>query len=98
LSQQVGLPCPTTLEKYRAIESELDLVITDLGGMPGMGGHKALKEILAINPNAKIIIASGYSANGQVKASLESGVTGYVAKPFRKAELLATVRSVLDRM
>jgi PAS domain S-box-containing protein len=83
------------LEIYREKGEQLDLVIMDLG-MPGMGGHKALKAIMELNPRAKVVIASGYLANGQVKASLESGAAGYVAKPFRRSDLLATVRSVLD--
>ena len=66
-------------------------------GMPGMGGHQAMEGILALDPRAKIIIASGYSANGQVKSSLESGAAAYVAKPFRLVDLLQTVRRVLDQ-
>jgi CheY-like chemotaxis protein len=84
------------LDICRAQGSGIDLVLLDLG-MPGMGGHKALKAILAINPKAKVVIASGYSANGLVKASLESGAAGFVAKPFRQLDLLATIRSVLDK-
>ncbi len=76
--------------------AELDLVVLDLG-MPGMGGHRCLKELLARDPKLRVVIASGYSANGQVRASLESGALGYVAKPFRRIDLLATVRQVLDR-
>ncbi|MFH1035097.1 MAG: PAS domain S-box protein [Pseudomonadota bacterium] len=83
------------LEAFRQQAGQLDLVIMDLG-MPGMGGHKALKEMLALDPAAKIVIASGYTAGGQVKESLESGAAGYVAKPFRLGELLSTVRKVLD--
>jgi len=84
------------LQIYAEQGGKIDLVVMDLG-MPGMGGHKAMKEILAMNPEAKVVIASGYSANGQVKASLESGAAGYVAKPFRLADLLGSIRSVLDR-
>ncbi|MCF8033422.1 MAG: PAS domain S-box protein [Desulfarculaceae bacterium] len=84
------------LEIYEINGERVNVVIMDLG-MPGMGGHKALKSILEINPEARIIIASGYAADDQVKAALESGATDYVAKPFKQAELLATVRSVLDK-
>ena len=79
----------------RAKGHQPDLVILDLS-MPGMGGHKALKEMLAINPGAKVLIASGYSRNGQVKDTLKSGAAGYITKPFRRGELLKTVREVLD--
>ncbi|KMY68085.1 hypothetical protein AAU61_09800 [Desulfocarbo indianensis] len=84
------------LRIYAGQGGAIDLVVMDLG-MPGMGGHKAMKKILALNPEAKVVIASGYSANGQVKDSLESGAAGYVAKPFRLADLLGSIRSVLDR-
>ncbi len=84
------------LEIYQAQGGAIDLVVMDLG-MPGMGGHKTLMAILAIDPRAKVVIASGYSANGQVRASLESGGAGFVAKPFRRLDLLATVRQALDR-
>ncbi len=83
------------LEVFGREAGRLDLVVMDLG-MPGMGGHKALKDMLALSPRAKVVIASGYAADAQVKASLESGAQGYVAKPFRLGELLSTVRKVLD--
>ncbi|MCK9378165.1 MAG: response regulator, partial [Syntrophobacterales bacterium] len=84
------------LALYRERGPDLDLVIMDLG-MPGMGGHKAMEAIQALNPQAKVVIASGYSAHHQVKSALAAGAAGYVAKPFRRADLLATVRQALDR-
>ncbi|KIX15786.1 PAS domain S-box protein [Dethiosulfatarculus sandiegensis] len=84
------------IEIYKEKLGEVDLVIMDLG-MPGMGGKKALETILAIDPKAKVVIGSGYSANGQVKDALGSGASGYIAKPFRKTELLKAVRTVLDK-
>ena len=73
-----------------------DMVITDLG-MPGMGGQKAIREVLARFPGIKIIVVSGYSAQAQANTALEAGAAAYVAKPFKKVELLATVRNVLDK-
>ncbi len=85
----------SALEIYQDPGRGVDLVVMDLG-MPGMGGKKALKAILEFNPRAKVIIVSGYSANGQIEELLGSGAAGFVAKPFRRVELLSTVRSVLD--
>ena len=45
---------------------QIDLVIMDLG-MPGMGGFKCLREITRIEPRAKVLIASGYSSNDQIR-------------------------------
>ncbi len=81
--------------KYRNRQAEIDLVILDIG-MPGMGGHRCLQEILALSPNAKVIIASGYSYGMQLKDTLAAGATGYIAKPFGKDALLKKVRNVLD--
>jgi CheY-like chemotaxis protein len=83
------------LEVYRDLGGSLDLVIMDLG-MPGMGGHKAMKAILDLDPTAKVLIASGYSAQGRARGALEDGAAGYVAKPFRRKDFLTTVRQVLD--
>jgi PAS domain S-box-containing protein len=83
------------LELYRREADSVDLVVMDLG-MPGMGGYKCLQQMLAIKPQTKVLIASGYSAQAQVKDSLRAGATGYVSKPFRKETLLASVRKVLD--
>ena len=73
-----------------------DLVILDLG-MPGMGGLKCLRAMLESHPLAKVLIASGYDADAQVKDALQGGAAGYVAKPFKRRELLATIRSLLDK-
>ena len=83
------------LELYRRRPEDVDLVILDVS-MPGMGGHKCLKELLKINPRAKVIIASGYSLNGQLTDIMASGAAGFVAKPFTRAALLRKVREVLD--
>ena len=83
------------LEIYSAKSDEIDLIILDLG-MPGMGGHKCLQELLRIDGRVKVLIASGYSLNDQVKDSIEAGAAGYVPKPYKVNELLEKVRSVLD--
>jgi two-component system cell cycle sensor histidine kinase/response regulator CckA len=83
------------LERYSAKSTEIDLVIMDLG-MPGMGGHKCLEEMLKLNRQVRVIIASGYAINDQAEKSLAAGARGYVGKPYRLTELLNTVRKVLD--
>ena len=83
------------LELYSVQPNQIDLIVMDLG-MPGMGGHKCLQELLKINPEVRVVIASGYSINGQVKQSMEAGAKGYVGKPYQLADLLNTVRAVLD--
>ena len=84
------------LETYINRPQAIDLVIMDIG-MPGMGGHKCLQEILRFNPQAKVLISSGYSVNNQVKKTMEAGALGYVGKPYRLADLLDKIRAVVNR-
>ncbi|MCB9480799.1 MAG: ABC transporter substrate-binding protein [Desulfobacteraceae bacterium] len=83
------------VEEFKKNSNKIDLVILDIG-MPGMGGKKAIEELLKINPWAKIIVASGYSAEGQIKDTLSLGAKNYIVKPYSQSELSKTVKTVLD--
>jgi len=83
------------LETFTSRPKAIDLVILDLN-MPGMGGHRCLRELLNVDPGVKVLLASGYSVNGQVKSTLESGASGFIGKPYQITDLLTKVRSVLD--
>jgi PAS domain S-box-containing protein len=83
------------LEVYRANQDRIAIVLLDLM-MPEMGGKQCLDELLKINPNIKVVIASGYSANGPTKNALTAGARGFVNKPYDMGQMLAVVRSVLD--
>ena len=84
------------LEIHAQNQKRIDLTIMDLN-MPGMGGHRCLRELINNNPAEKVLIASGYSASGQAQKALEAGASGYVGKPYNLAELLDEVRTVLDK-
>lgn len=84
------------LEVFGEKKSSIDLVILDLN-MPGMGGYRCLEEILRIDPRARVIIASGYMAEGQIRKSLDLGAAGYIGKPYQISGLTAKVRDILDK-
>ncbi|MDQ1237817.1 MAG: two-component system, cell cycle sensor histidine kinase and response regulator CckA, partial [Thermodesulfobacteriota bacterium] len=83
------------LELYRLNQDEISLVILDLI-MPNMGGSECLKKLREINPSVKVLVASGYSANGLGKESLHQGAQGFINKPFETRRLLKEIRRVLD--
>jgi DNA-binding NtrC family response regulator len=83
------------LNVFKRERSKISLIILDLD-MPTMGGAECLKELLALDPNVKVLITSGYSAESSVRASIQLGAKGFVSKPFRVKRLLGTVRGVLD--
>ncbi|UCG22299.1 MAG: PAS domain S-box protein [Deltaproteobacteria bacterium] len=83
------------LEVYRKERDRVDLIILDLI-MPGMGGSKCLEELLKIGPQARVLIASGYSPDASTKGALETGAAGFINKPYDTKQLLELVRKILD--
>jgi two-component system cell cycle sensor histidine kinase/response regulator CckA len=73
---------------------KLDLVILDIG-MPGMGGHACLRELMQQDPTLRVLISSGYFSEGQIKELLQQGAQGYLTKPYKLSDLLAKVNDLL---
>jgi len=83
------------LDLFEKERTQISLVILDLI-MPEMGGKECLKELRKIDPQLKVLIASGLLDAGSVQESIKMGAQGFVSKPFRFKELLQQVRNVLD--
>jgi DNA-binding NtrC family response regulator len=63
--------------------------------MPVMDGKKCLAEILLLNPNAKVVLASGHSESG-LASGATTGARVFVKKPYNMRQLLTTIRDILD--
>lgn len=63
-----------------------DVVFLDIG-LPDASGFAALKQILAIDPEAYIVMFSGNSYLDNVTKALTAGASGFIAKPFRQEKL-----------
>lgn len=72
-----------------------ELILLDIG-LPDKNGHEILKELRTWYNKAIIIVSVQDSEEDIVKA-LDNGATDYLTKPFRSAELLARIRSVIRR-
>ena len=84
------------LDVFSTRGRDIDLVIMDIG-MPGMGGRRCFQEILRVDPLAKIVVASGYSIDDQLKKMVKAGAVEYIGKPYELNDLLGKIRSVLER-
>ncbi|UCG13056.1 MAG: PAS domain S-box protein [Deltaproteobacteria bacterium] len=87
---------PSALQLYRQEKDKIDLIILDLI-IPGIGGGKCLEEILRINPRARVLVASGYSADDPLREAVTSGARAHISKPYNVGQMLALVREVLDQ-
>jgi len=73
-----------------------DLVIMDVTIPGGMGGQEASRKLFQLNPEAKIIVASGYSNDPVMASYRDYGFCAAVAKPFDLTELQQVIESALS--
>ena len=83
------------LDVFSAQREHIDLVILDLM-MPEMSGRECLIEIMKMDPSTKVLVASGYSADGHIAAALKEGARESVGKPYETRQLLEAIRRILD--
>jgi CheY-like chemotaxis protein len=79
----------------RSVLSEApDIVLLDVY-MPGLSGVGALPTIVALAPNAKVIMISGAANEDVLKRSLAFGAHDYVTKPFEISSLSRAIETAL---
>ena len=83
------------LEIYGRHRSEIALVILDMV-MPEINGEETFGLLRRIDPEVKVILASGYSTNDQIRNLMRNGCRAFLQKPFGNMELTMKVREVLD--
>jgi CheY-like chemotaxis protein len=73
-----------------------DAVIMDLTVPGGMGGQEAVRNLLRMDPNAKVIVSSGYSNDGVMADYKAYGFSGVVPKPYTLPQLGEAVGRLLS--
>ena len=68
------------IEVFLNNQSEVNLVILDMK-MPFNGGN-AFFQLKKISVNVKVLIASGYAKDQQIREMMEQGCSGFIQKPF----------------
>jgi DNA-binding NarL/FixJ family response regulator len=83
----------------RVAESLPDLIISDIR-MPGMDGYAFVRNLRA-SPRTRLVPIIFLTAKDETAdriAGFRTGVDAYVTKPFESEELLAIVKSILERV
>ncbi len=74
------------VQTYQAHQDRIDLVLLDWS-MPEMNGAETLEALVAINPDVRVILTSGYSETEIADKSHFEQLAGYLQKPYSLATL-----------
>jgi len=80
------------VQRYRDLKP--DLVTMDIV-MPDMGGIEAVREIVKLDPDAKVLMCSAMGQQALVVEAIQAGAKDFVVKPFQPSRVLEAVQRVL---
>ncbi len=76
-------------------QHDIDLVLLDIG-IPSMSGFEVLRNIKNINPNAKVIMITGYPSIESSTLAIKYGAFDYIQKPFEPNLFLKRINNALQ--
>jgi DNA-binding NtrC family response regulator len=79
---------------YQAQGSQVRAVLMDVT-MPVMGGEAALRELLAINSDLKVVLVSGYTEMETAMNLVGLRPAAFLQKPYRYSQLLEVLTAIL---
>jgi two-component system chemotaxis response regulator CheY len=80
------------VEKYRELRP--DLVTMDIT-MPRMDGITAIKKIMEIDVQAKIVVCSAMGQKALVIEALNAGARDFIVKPFQADRIINALQKVV---
>lgn len=90
-----------TIEKYKEAKKSgnpFHLILMDLTIKDGMDGETAIKEILKVDPEAKVIATSGYSNSPILSEHRKYGFIDSLVKPYRIETLSEIINKALEKL
>lgn len=70
-----------------------DVVLMDIR-MPKMDGLEATKQIIAANPNTKVVMLTTFDADTYVIQALQAGASGFVLKDSKPDAIISSILTV----
>ncbi len=80
------------VESYQELKP--DLITMDIV-MPRCSGLDAVRKILAVHPEARVVMVSALGQESLVKEAMEAGAKDFIVKPFKPDRVLATLRKAV---
>lgn len=95
----LGGPQTVTLARdgYEALDrvknNQYDLIFLDIR-LPGMDGVQTLESIKAVQPDAIVVMMSGYSVEEEIRRAIALGAQDFITKPFEDIDEIMTIEEV----
>ena len=90
--------CETAEAALSAIKLHRPRVLIADNMMPGMGGMSLMPIVKRDYPGIKIIMITAFSTVDNAVAAMKSGADDYLAKPFKRDDLLMAVKRSLESL
>ena len=84
----------TAIDTYKKLKP--DIVLMDIA-MPEIDGITAVREIIKIDPGAKIISVSAMYSPKMREKAMSAGALDYIVKPFEVSELISSIEKAYAR-
>ena len=83
------------VDTFGAQRDAIDLVLLDMT-MPVMGGEEAMKHLIELRPDVKILASSGYDER-EAQERFGARIAGFLQKPYTSSQLLGKVGQLVNR-
>ena len=77
----------------KALELQPDVILMDLV-MPNKDGIEAIKEIIQVNPDARILVITSFSDKDKAIQAIKAGAMGFMMKDTSPEGMLQAIRAV----
>lgn len=86
---------PDALRAAAAFDKHIDVLLSDMV-MPQMGGRELARQLVALQPDLRVLFVSGYAADADTNTAPLPANAGFLQKPFTSQSLSRKLREVLD--
>jgi DNA-binding response OmpR family regulator len=90
----VATAADQVIERYEATRP--DLVLLDYR-MPGAAGLSVLLDLLAVDPQARVVMLSGTGDPDLQREAMDRGAVDWILKPVYRASFIARLRELVER-
>jgi len=84
------------IEKYKNLKPDIVTMDIVMPEMEEIDGVAAVKEIMKIDPQAKVVMVSAMGQHALVVEAIQAGAKDFIVKPFQPSRVVEALKRVLE--